>query len=126
MFKRLGILALMLAAAGAAVLPTTAFAEDRYYSSRDNYYHSDRDRDRHDTRQSREQERPANGGVRANAGSRIISLIDTNAIPIVRPTLIRIANYNFASDTLFRHPVSGLFLNGQLAVVTNAPPVWQA
>ena len=57
MLKRLGTLALMLAAAGAAVLPTTAFAEDRYHASRDNYNHTDRNIDRHDTRQWREQER---------------------------------------------------------------------
>ncbi len=57
MLRRLGTLALMLAATGAAVLPTTAFAQDRYRDSRDNYYHSDRNGDRHQTRQSREQER---------------------------------------------------------------------
>jgi Ni/Co efflux regulator RcnB len=57
MLKRLGTLALTLAAVGSAVLPTTAFAADRYHTSRDNYYRSDRDIDRHDTAQWREQER---------------------------------------------------------------------
>jgi Ni/Co efflux regulator RcnB len=109
MFKRIGTLTLMLAAAGAAALPTTAFAEDRYHASRDNYYHSDRDKDRHDTRQWRKQERR---GERWRASERRESdhrfnRYDGNSY---RPAyLIRIANDNFASGdtTLFRAPTGG-------------------
>jgi hypothetical protein len=47
-----------------------------------------------------------------------IGLIDTSAIPIVLPILIRIANNNFASDdTTFSNPAAGLLLHEQLALV---------
>jgi hypothetical protein len=54
MFKRLGLLALMLAGTGAAVLPTAALAEEQYNASRDSYYHSDCDGDRHEVREIRD------------------------------------------------------------------------
>jgi hypothetical protein len=57
MFKRFGILALMLSATGVAVLPKAAFAQDGYYAPRDNYHQVDRDR--HEAREWRERGRQA-------------------------------------------------------------------
>jgi hypothetical protein len=56
MLKKFGILALILSA-GAAILPTAALAQDRYYYPRDNYsYRRDRDWDRREARRWREHE----------------------------------------------------------------------
>ncbi len=58
MFKKTKVLALLLCAAGAALVPHAAFAQDGYYAPRDNYYYqSDRRADRHEAREWREQER---------------------------------------------------------------------
>ena len=55
MLKRAGVLALILAA-GAAILPTAALAQDGYYYPRDNYYQRDRDWDRREAQRWREHE----------------------------------------------------------------------
>ena len=54
MFRRFGILALILSATGAAVLPKAAFAQDGYYAPRDNYYQVDRDGHRYEVREWRD------------------------------------------------------------------------
>ena len=56
MFRRFGILALILSATGAAVLPKAAFAQDSYHAPRDNYYQVDRDGHRYEARESRDGE----------------------------------------------------------------------
>ena len=60
--QKAGVLALMVSAIGAVVVPATAFAQDGYrngyYGDRDGYsYGGDRDRDRHERHEWREQER---------------------------------------------------------------------
>jgi Ni/Co efflux regulator RcnB len=54
MFKRIGTLALMLSAAGAAFLPKAALAQDRYEAPRYNDYQSNRDQDRYEVREQRD------------------------------------------------------------------------
>jgi hypothetical protein len=108
MFKRLGTLALMLSAPGTAVLPTAAFAEDRCHANRDSYYHSDRDRDRRETRQWKERERRGEEWRANERRVRDLRLYRYDR-DSYRPTLSHIANDNFASDdtTLFRAPAGG-------------------
>ena len=59
MFKKLGVFALILGAAGASFVPATAFAQDGYgyYGGDRSYYHNDRDYNRHERREWREHER---------------------------------------------------------------------
>lgn len=67
MFKRVGVLALMLSAAGAVFAPAAAFAQDRYGNGYGSYggdrsYYSQRDRDwnrdqRHEWREHERMER---------------------------------------------------------------------
>jgi hypothetical protein len=59
MFKKLGVFALILGAAGASFVPATAFAQDGYgyYGGDRSYYGNDRDYDRHERREWREHER---------------------------------------------------------------------
>jgi Ni/Co efflux regulator RcnB len=54
MFKRIGILALMLSATGAVLLPTAALAQDRYCAPGYNYYQSNRDWDRDEFHERRD------------------------------------------------------------------------
>lgn len=57
MFKRFGLLALMIGGTGAALLPAAAQAQDRYgyYRGDQGYYvRHDRDCDRHERREWRE------------------------------------------------------------------------
>lgn len=61
MFRRVGTFALILSAAGAALLPKAAFAQDGYYVPRGSYYQSDRDGARYGARESRERERRDRG-----------------------------------------------------------------
>lgn len=58
MLKRIGVLALLLSAAGIAVTPKVVFAQDGYYGPRNDYSYYGRDReDRHRDREWREPER---------------------------------------------------------------------
>ncbi len=57
MFKRIGLLALMLSSIGVSIAPKVAFAQDGYYGSRGYYYQNDRGYDRHREHEWREHER---------------------------------------------------------------------
>jgi hypothetical protein len=58
MLKRVGVLALLLSGAGAAILPRAASAQDGYYyGPRQYYYQNDRDWNRHYAHEWREQMR---------------------------------------------------------------------
>jgi hypothetical protein len=58
MLKRIGTIALMLSALGAAALPQVALAQDGYYGRRDPHYdRRDRDWSRYQKREWRENER---------------------------------------------------------------------
>jgi hypothetical protein len=59
MLKKLGVFALILGAAGMALAPATAYAQNGYgYYGRDrSYYANDRNYDRHERKEWREHER---------------------------------------------------------------------